>query len=226
MPEAVTLCITMGKRPELLQQTLRSLFERVQVDHVLAVNDFLDDDTNDAFRDVCPWGQLVLPPHHVGHHPAVDLLYQHVKTPYVFHCEDDWLFEHSIDLAQCQQLLREEPALSMVCFRSIRDVAEAFTHEPVTQAKAMPYVRLDQHHAQWYGYTFNPHLASLDLWRSLGGFSQFRKERHISRHLRKQGRVVAYAANGPCAHLGADDSVSTPAVTPGRWSEWWRGLFR
>jgi hypothetical protein len=75
---------------------------------------------------------------------------------------------------------------------------------------------LDSIHPQWHGYTFNPHVASLETWRTLGGFSQFQKERHISRYLRKHGKFTAYMEPGSCMHIGDNQSVSViPSKTNG-----------
>ena len=48
----VTACITMGRRPQLLRETLRSLLPLLSSMPVLAVNDFGDDETNAVFREL------------------------------------------------------------------------------------------------------------------------------------------------------------------------------
>jgi len=57
--EQVTICITMGLRPDLLRQNLESLHPLIAELPVLAVNDFGDTETNQAFADICPAGELV-----------------------------------------------------------------------------------------------------------------------------------------------------------------------
>ena len=87
------------------------------------------------------------------------------------------------------------------------------------------FVRLDGLHRQWHGYTFNPHIARRDDWVQLGGFSQFRKERHISRALRTKGKFVAYLRPGACRHIGGGQSVTTPHLsTAQRLKAWLREL--
>ena len=91
--KVTTLCLTIGRRPELLRQTLESLFDQSpSFAHVIAINDFGDAPTNAVFKAMCPMGELVDLGRQVGHHAAVDAMYQRIQTPYVFHCEDDWLF--------------------------------------------------------------------------------------------------------------------------------------
>jgi hypothetical protein len=220
----VTLCLTIGKRPDLLKRTLDSLLCQVQFSSIIAINDFRDEATNDMFRTLCPEGQLISLDHQLGHHKAADYMYERITTPYVLHCEDDWLFDSSIDLNSAMRLLDSDPQISQVCLRKISDfhLSEADRARVLeVQHAAQPYYRMDPLHAQWHGYTFNPHLAKLDLWNSLGGFSQFEKERHISRNLRSKGRFTAYIKPGCCEHIGELKSVS-PSAPPSTGLRLWR----
>jgi hypothetical protein len=207
----------MGRRPELLRQTLESLNRWCTFDKVIAINDFRDEATNKAFREVFPKGELISLSEQLGHHRAVDYMYAKVETPYIFHCEDDWEFDAPFDFNAIKNLMAKNPAISQVCFRKISE----FSPEEVDRTKivevdteGMNYLRLDPVHKQWHGYTFNPHLVSRKLWADIGGFAKFKKERHISRVLRAQGRYVAYMNPGNCSHLGEDQSVSLHVTKP------------
>ena len=68
----ITLCITMGRRPELLKQTLESLFQFYTFENVIAVNDFGDEATSQVFKEICPHGQLLHLEQQQGHHQAVN----------------------------------------------------------------------------------------------------------------------------------------------------------
>lgn len=207
----VTLCLTMGKRPEELKRTLQKLLALQSFARVIAINDFRDEPTNQAFLEVCPDGELICLDRQLGHHGAVDYMYGKVQTPYVFHCEDDWLFDESLDLNKAISLLNALPAAAQVCFRDLQDCY--LTDEEKKQAKrcneqGVDYYRIDHLHPQWYGFTFNPSVFRIDLWRSLGSLSSYKKERHISRKLRSQGQYTVYMAPGPCTHIGEGVSVS------------------
>jgi hypothetical protein len=225
--ELVTLCLTIGKRPDLLKRTLDSLLCAVEFKHIIAINDFRDEATNEMFKRLCPNGKLISLDHQLGHHKAVDHMYRSIATPYVFHCEDDWLFDPSIDLNSAMQLLDANANISQVCFRKVADF-----HLPedtrslilACEENGHHYARLDSLHPQWHGYTFNPHLAKLDLWKQLGGFAPFKKERHISRHLRSKGRFTAYMNPGSCEHIGELQSVSPSALNPTGLKLWRKKL--
>jgi hypothetical protein len=227
MNDQVTLCITMGRRPQLLRKTLSTLLANARFDQVIAINDFRDAESNHVFQSICPEGRLISLNRQLGHHAAVDYMYKCISTPWVFHCEDDWLFQKPLDLDRLVGILKANSWMSGICMRqradfelSLQDAKKViFEHHD-----GLDFYRLDPVHDQWHGYTFNPHLASVDLWRAIGPFSGFRKERHISRHIRKQGRAMPYLVNGGCSHLGADDSVSYPVAAQKSFLKRWLGL--
>ena len=215
--QSITLCLTIGRRPDLLKRTLDSLLARIDIKHVIAINDFRDDATNEMFKALCPYGQLISLDTQLGHHEAVDHMYGRVTTPYVLHCEDDWLFEDALNIIDTLSLLNSDPHISQVCLRKVADFNLSDDEQKLIVRQTInghQFSRLDAIHAQWHGYTFNPHLVSLDLWRKSGGFNKFKKERHISRHLRAQGYFTAYIDPGCCSHIGEEQSVSPSAANP------------
>ena len=227
MRDDITVCMTMGRRPDLLRRTLDSLRPDIEGLPVLAINDFNDLATNEIFAQICPQGRRIDLGGQVGHHRAVDALYSEVTTPYIFHLEDDWLFTRHGFLPEARRLLEADPAISVVCFRGMTGFAEHAARDEsrrrvVTDAGA--YVRLDDLHREWHGYTFNPHLARKALWDEMGGFAGQKKERHISRHLRSQGQFIAYASPGACTHIGAENStLEAKLPLEKRFKNWFLG---
>lgn len=224
--EQITHCMTIGRRPDLLEETLTSLNSLPELP-TLAINDFGDAETNAVFARHCPNGRLVGPGHRLGHHRAVDALYSHVTTPFIFHDEDDWQFGRTDFLQAARQLLMADPAISCVCLRDTTDMPLAAQDRATIEtgcAGGVSYQRLDRLHEQWHGFTFNPHLARRSLWEELGGFSRFEKERHISRHLRAAGRFVAFLLPHACVHGGEGRSAfSGPPERVKRLKTWLRG---
>ena len=213
----------MGRRPELLQQTLTSLFLFCEFKHIIAINDFRDAETNEAFKELCPTGQLISLDHKLGHHAAVDHMYQHVKTDWIFHSEDDWLFNRTIELDRMTDVITRNPWMSGICLRSETDfeLCVSDMNEIVYQKyDGVDFYRMDAMHDQWHGFTFNPHVAPVSTWRTFGPFSKFTKERHISRAMRKAGLVMPYLVDGGCIHNGWEDSVSHEGKPVPFWSRW------
>lgn len=210
----ITLCLTIGKRPKELAETLQHLLARLPFQHIIAINDFGDEETSQVFRKYCPHGTLIHLGHNLGHHKAIDYMYQQVQTDYIFHCEDDWLFDNTPDLAQAIQILEQYQEVSCIAFRKVEDFLHNGRHE-LAQAQSgdlADYVRVDHLHEQWHGYSFNPHLAKRSLWQTNAPFARFKKERHISRYLRAKGMYMLFLKQGCCHHIG-HVSIANPPKT-------------
>lgn len=102
-------------------------------------------------------------------------------------------------------MLESDHQIVSVYFRKIEDFRFLKTdHEKIFRAEngGFIYIRLDGLHDQWHGYTFNPHLIKLETLQEVGKFEYYKKERHLSRKFRKEGRFVAFGTSGACAHIG------------------------
>ena len=218
----VTICVTMGLRPEHLVRTFESLPADIRALPTVAVNDFGDEETNSAFRSVQPHGIIADHKPRQGQHAAIDSAYVNVRTPFVLHIEDDWSFDGTSEfLADAIAILSGSDAVSQVVLRNIDDLRL----KPEAREKLQPensggqdYLRLDKTHRVWFRWTFNPHLSRLKTWATIGGFSQFMHERPVSRFFREQGQHSAFLPNGPCRHDGWASStrlghVAAPART-------------
>lgn len=224
--ENVTLCLTIGKRPNELRQSLNSLLSKVDFKKIIAINDFGDDETNAVFQELCPNGELISLGYNLGHHKAVDLMYSKVNTPYIFHSEDDWLFDDVPDFHQMIDLLQNHNEIVSVCFRKISDFP--FTDDELNKIEyknlnGIEIANLTPLHEQWYGYSFNPHLIKKLVYDELSPFSNYKKERHISRIFRGQNRYVAYLKNSYCHHIGFESIANPPKK--GFWNKLKGKLF-
>lgn len=219
----ITHCLTIGRRPDLLTQTLDSLTSLPKL-KTIAINDFGDEETNAAFRKKVPDGRLIVNQVQQGHHPAIDKLYSAVETDYIFHNEDDWNFSRTDFLDQAVDLLNSDEKISSVILRDPHDIwalegKENQFHLHVNNG--IEYHRLDHLHEEWYSFGFNPHLVRRSLWQELGGYSQFRKERHVSRHLKAQGYYCAYLSPPVCEHIGWGRSNTAEPVNPFKKIKTW-----
>lgn len=208
--DKITTCITMGLRPDLLQETFESLSPELQSLPIVAINDFGDTETNDMFHSLWPNGTLIDKGGRIGHTKAIDAIYEHVKTPYVFHIEDDWGFTNCDFVQPAIDVLDADSDVSMVCLRALAD----FKLKPEKAEQVMDETvaghlinRMDNIDPDWHGYTFNPHISRLSLWKEIGGFSQFRGEKKVSIHFRQMGKHVAYLQPGYCGHIGGGASA-------------------
>lgn len=234
VPAAVTLCMTIGNRPDLLDQTLSRLRLNHQFDRAIAVNDFGDQASNEVFLKHFPQGTLICTGTRRGHHSVMDDMYARVETDYIFHIEDDWAFNNVIPFERIIEVLTEHPSITSICLRELSDFAvHGDARVEVTTIKDLELQDLTPIHPEWYGYTFNPHIISKKTVSLITPYTQFKKERHISRFLRSRGKHAAYLRNGGCVHIGDNQSVANrPEDVPlnikfeRMLKSWVRSLFK
>lgn len=94
----ITLVVTSCGRFDLLKRTLETfdLFNTADIREVFITEDSVDEAVRLAipghWRSHCSF--LVNRPK-LGQLASIDLAYESVNTPYIFHCEDDWAFYRS-----------------------------------------------------------------------------------------------------------------------------------
>ena len=211
MSGQITICMTMGLRPDYLEQTIESLGPQMRLLPIVAINDFGDEPTNRMFDRLCPHGRRIDLGGRVGHHPAVDAMYEAVDTPYIFHIEDDWEFARSDFLPEAIALLDSDPTMTSVCVRELEDMPmepDRAARVQYEEVGGVSYALMTRVHMRWYGFTFNPHVIRRKTWQELGGYSRFNREKDISRHMREAGRHVGYLEDGGCRHIGAEHSIA------------------
>ena len=211
MSGQIKICMTMGLRPDYLEQTIESLGSQMRLLPIVVINDFGDEPTNRMFDRLCPHGRRIDLGGRVGHHAAVDAMYEAVETPYIFHIEDDWDFARTDFLPEAIALLESDPDLTSICVRELEDMPipeDRIGRIAYDQMDGVEFARLTRVHMRWYGFTFNPHVIRRTTWQDLGGYSGFGKELDISRHMRSQGRHVGYLEGGGCRHIGAEHSIA------------------
>lgn len=99
----------------------------------------------------------------VGQLYAVDMAYKHVKTEYIFHLEDDFLFIGKGMIEKSLKIMKAEPMISQVILRSwnIQGANDSGRLDPVL--------------SNFSAFSFNPSLKRMKEYRlflnSFGGFS-------------------------------------------------------
>lgn len=201
----VTLCLTFGRRPALLRETLQSLLPFNSFDEILGVNDFGDAESSAIFRELCPGATLVRSPAKRLQHVAIDAMYSRVKTPLIMHCEDDWLFDPTDVVTDAAKILDHDPGVSVVSLVKKRCAPGTVTRYADGISYWFPIARRK---SRFGSYTFNPSLVRRSTWAEHGPYSRYTSEGMLSEHFKAHGLSTAHLANGFCSHIGHSDSVA------------------
>lgn len=92
----VTLTITTCKRFDLFEKTINSIINCVDIDEIdfwFCVDDNSSDEDRQKMKELYPFFEFYFKDiSEKGHPQSMNIIRNYVKTPYVFHLEDDWKF--------------------------------------------------------------------------------------------------------------------------------------
>jgi hypothetical protein len=208
----VTLAVTACGRPDLLHRTLSSFFAHntFPLAAALVVEDSGLLGVNAAVAAAFPRVTFLPQRPNAGQPAAIDYLYSHVRTPYVFHTEDDWETYRGGFIEASLRVLEAHPSVSAVMVRKVGR-AETYDAHPFA-----PLVLLhsDMHDRGWGGYSFNPGLRRMADYRALfpRGFAAVGwnrdapsdSERAVSQVFMRAGRYLGVTpeTGGFVRHIG------------------------
>lgn len=165
--EKVTFVLTSKERPELLERTLDSFFSNntYPIERFILHEDSSSLEVLHLIKEKYSFFEIINSPEGVGLRGAIDKLYSLVETPYVFHCEDDWLFlKGGFIEVSLPPLLRDPKILQVHLRRSVNghflSGKEEYFGDRTYYALASGFISM------WHGYSHNPSLrrkSDLDL---------------------------------------------------------------
>jgi hypothetical protein len=206
--DTITFVITSCGRFDLLNHCLASFLKpnTAPISRYLLI----EDSSNHCVREIAARYDVSIevivndPP--LGQIAAIDRAYKTVTTPYIFHCEDDWLFYRSGFVEESLILLKHKPSITaVICRRSgqNRPTDLIFENCPLESVANVFYRKPDPWLSPtWLGYSFNPGLRRLSDYRSLGSFARLGNEREASIYVKLFGRTIAVLAKPACETTG------------------------
>ena len=210
----VTLCLTSAGRPDLLEKTLSTLLpaNASSFEDIFIIDDLASAECAQVVRSLCKKANLLLNEARLGQLRSVDRMYRLVRTPFIFHCEDDWQFEPVPVVADSLKGLLAIHDASVICVRALDDLhAGSLVEAEFREIEgAQFWLRSITARPVWNGFTFNPCLLRHSLWEEHGPYAKYPAEDAISEHMKSCGLRVVQLAGGGCRHIGLRRSVKDP----------------
>lgn len=184
----ITVCLTSCGRFDLLKRTIDT-FEIFNT-YPIAERLIYEDSGQPIPEGILPNGWCVIGNEKVGQYAAIDRLYNAVRTPHIFHLEDDWEFFRPGFIEASMPFLDDPDCLTVW----LRDRNDTNGHPVVGDRMIL------DHAGKWHGFTLNPGLrrtkdygyvapfegkdeASIGaLYKGLGFYAAITKEGHV-RHI-------------------------------------------
>jgi len=162
--DAYTLVVTSCRRFDLLEQTFRSFYAHVDVqpEELIVVEDSAETEVKEIVDALGVPARTLIRGARLGQLHAIDHAYAHVKTPLIFHCEDDWLFTRNGFLKESAKILEARADVSMVGLRPRSELNPLVRNTSPKSLDDVIYLELDPRlHPEHFSYSFNPGLRRL-----------------------------------------------------------------
>jgi len=197
----VTFTITSCKRFDLFEQTVNSFITSCKdldkIDTWLCVDDNSSEEDREKMRTRFPFFTFYFKtPEEKGHPQSMNIIRKLVKTPYIFHVEDDWKFfvkknfiSDALDvMGQNQQIkqvlvnknfaeIERDVDISGGEFHTTQTGLRYFIHEFAnTEEKKQEWMKKYQnckkHCNYWPHFSFRPSLIQFSIFKELGDFNE------------------------------------------------------
>lgn len=167
-----TIVVTSSGRHDLLEQTLQSFqqFADETALETIIVEDGPTEKPAWLVRGAFPrLGEVTWIGNGVtrGQVYSIDTAYERVKTPYIFHCEDDWGFSGgSRFIADSQEILEKYPEILQVLLGN-------YNAHPVERLPEYPFeTKVWNWREAWSGFSWNPGLRRKSDWNMIGSYGR------------------------------------------------------
>jgi hypothetical protein len=227
----ITATITSCGRSDLLERTINSLLNTAEMKmNIKIYDDSANSDQQNRMAKLYEGRfDLYLSDERMGQAFALDYLYSKVKTPWLFHCEDDWEFIDSGYFSSSMKILTEDPSIIIVglALRSeYFGVGAATNFHEVAGVPVYdhPRWRIDENHGWWNGWVGSPNLKRTKDTIRFGKFSSVLNEEEWDRKVFSNNGVRSVWLTKPCVrHIGdgrtlfvSGDMIQRNWLVPGK----------
>jgi GT2 family glycosyltransferase len=214
--EKVTVVITSCNRLKLLQRTIDSFnaMNDYPIEEFIIVEDSGNIEMHKALRDLYPNYTLLLNGKNMGLIENIDRAYGIVKTPYIFHMEDDWEFMCPGFIQQSVNVITNNHMVMQVWVANIHN-QKLDEENQCSGGTSYRYAAYDGMDHIWHGFTLNPGLRSLRIYKESAPWSQWSpdtdflalRECKIGEEYFRKGYRAAVLYGEHCIHIGAMEST-------------------
>ncbi len=221
----ITVCITSFNRFDLLKQTINS-FNQLNthpIEKIIVIEDSTKTEMkNKILQEYGDTITLIFNEQRIGQAPSLDKIYKTVKTQYIFHTEDDYLYSGNPNfISQSIEILQERPDVHQIWIKHFSDFTDLLHYEPLKlyTSTGIAYGMLKV--KGWCGFSWYPGLRRTSDYHHMfsEGFGKFitpeyltsgvQTEAQCNEHARPQGYRGAYLFDTACSHKGIGPELAT-----------------
>ena len=222
MQEKMSFVITSCGRIDLLDQTLESFFKfnSYKFQDMFLIEDSVDDD---VYKKVLTkWGsKLKITCNKVkkGQIHSIEEIYKKIKTPYVFHCEDDWKYLRTNFIEESLRILKSDEKILQVWLesQSAKNFG-IFEFGPTKKVDDISFRNVGPKDGWEWGYfSFRPGVKRMSDYHLINGYKKFFNEIDIGLEYKKKGFYTVVIDNPAISDLGERRGCDDPTrIMPNR----------
>lgn len=206
--KSVTFVLTSCGRLDLLKKTIESFlkYNTYPIDRYIMIEDSCDlcvgRELEETYGDRF---ELIFNEPKLWHIRSVDAAYSRVKTPFIFHCQDDWEFYRSGFIEESLEVLNVDPRILQVWLRERTDTNGHPVEEKAhLTPSGIAYRRMALNYkTAWNGFSFNPGLRRLSDYERIGSYASVgEREAAISQRYKDLGYYATILEHGAVRHIG------------------------
>lgn len=228
--------MTTCKRLDLFRKTVNSFIEccldltYISIDKWLVIDDNSSEEDRLEMKKLYPFMTFIFKtPSQKGHARSINLLLRNVKTPYIFHLEDDWQFYHKdYFLTHLLQVINEDESYKQVLLNNMYSETpdqeylvggiqkttiatpclNYIIHEYVTDEKDKQDFNtkwgFKPNCSYWPHFSFRPGITDMSIFKTLGDFKEdvWHFEMNFAHEYVKQGYLTCFLPGMVCKHTG------------------------
>lgn len=202
----ITFTITSCGRLDLLEQTLNSFFRNHDwpIDQFVMTDDSGDEDVYHEL--LCKYGKkftIIRNDPRCGQGNSLDKLFKSVRNPYIFHCEDDWLFEQNGFIERSVIVLQNRPDIHQVWVRHQSDTPHKIIGNRFN-VSGVECFDMNPDFNGWNGYSWNPGLRRTIDYTVMfpNGIAAVGDEFACAQHVKKFNYKAISLKDTSCRHIG------------------------
>jgi len=217
--DRMTVVITSCGRPELLRRTLLTFLinNTHPVEKYIISEDSGIPGINDNVKRVVSHLPVtwIEPKKRRGQIKSVVEAYSHVRTPWIFHMEEDWEFYRRGFIEDSMMVLKKYPDIIQVWLRELDDTnGHPILPEtiPVNESLAIRIVKPDN--PVWHGFSFNPGVKRMADYLNYNKITAFvfdnpsKSEADIGQFYYHRGMKAAIFTRGYVRHIGSKVKIT------------------
>jgi len=223
MQEKMSFVITSCGRVDLLDKTLESFFKfnTYKFEKMFLIEDSVNQKVYDHVKN--KWGkklEVIVNNKKKGQIKSITDVYKKIKTPYVFHCEDDWMYTRGNFIEDSLQILKTDKKILQVWLESESATNFGiFEFGPVINIqKKIGYRKVSPKLGWEWGYfSFRPGVKRMSDYLLINGYEGFFNEIDIGLKYRDKGFYTVIIENPATADLGEGRGCDDPTrIMPNR----------